>query len=146
MPSDRPTFTDLVSSQSKVLASVADYMELSMTLQSMVPEPQYEEVDHPTQEYDDAVHLSAGTGMTRCLLVNATALGEQCPSHAFLYYITSFSWLCLSVSTLTPFYISHTKKGQSYNINPVKPENFAVILIVHFVLSKKTHNICPHNC
>ena len=68
MPSDRPTFTDLVSSQSKILASVADYMELSMTLQSTGPEPQYEEVDHLTQEYEDVVHPCAGTGMTCYLL------------------------------------------------------------------------------
>ena len=98
MPSDRPTFTDLVSSQSKILASVADYMELSMTLQSTGPEPQYEEVDHPTQEYENAVDPSADTSMTCYLLVNATALGEQCPPHAFLNCITSFSWLCLRVA------------------------------------------------
>ena len=76
VPSDRPTFTDLVSSQSKILASVADYVELSMALQSTEPEPQYEEVDHPTQEYDEIVPPSSGTGMTHYLLVNDTVMGK----------------------------------------------------------------------
>ena len=65
MPSDRPTFTDLVSSQSKILASVADYIELSMTLQSTEPdhEPRYEEVGHLPQEYEDIMYPNPGTGM-----------------------------------------------------------------------------------
>ena len=76
VPSDRPTFTDLVSSQGKILASVADYVELSMALQSTEPEPQYEETDHPTQEYEEIVPHSSATGMTHYLLVNDTVMGK----------------------------------------------------------------------
>ena len=35
------------------------------------PDPQYEEVDNPKQEYEDVVHPIPGTSLTHYLLVTA---------------------------------------------------------------------------
>ena len=42
-----------------------------MALQSTEPEPQYEEADHPTQEYEEIVPHNSVTGMTHYLLVGS---------------------------------------------------------------------------
>ena len=47
-PSERPCFSDLVVSVDKMLMSVADYIEINMTLLEAEDEeewPQYEEMD-----------------------------------------------------------------------------------------------------
>ena len=42
-------------------------------------------------------------------------------------------------------FITTLKGHQSEYAGCVKPENCAVVLIVHFVRLKKSHNFCPHN-
>ena len=52
VPTDRPSFSALVQSLGKILAAVAGYVELNMTLQASeeyeVPMAQYEEVEPPS--------------------------------------------------------------------------------------------------
>jgi len=48
VPTDRPSFSALVQSLEKVLAAVAGYMELSMTLQAPEAVAEYEEVVPPS--------------------------------------------------------------------------------------------------
>ena len=60
VPTDRPSFSALVQSLGKILAAVAGYVELSMTLQAS------EEDEAPVARYEEVGPPSDSAGMLKC--------------------------------------------------------------------------------